>query len=210
MTARYKKIDCVTVCHDGLSVELKLQQRLDVGPYHCLCWRTRLQLSPDKSRRFYSSSNFGFWTIPVAVAINIMRQAEDRGFVGFQYDDLRIRDGTRWSTIIDSRELNAGQLHWERGTIICNNGEPEWGNNPLFIICHSEDSVYGAWREIMIVDTKREFCTFRCTTTNTYANYKMGIFADRLEGLWRLDNAMQDAAALSMRELLRMLEEISA
>ena len=59
----------------------------------------------------------------------------------------------------------------------------------------------------MIVDTGREFCTFRCTTT--MVDYKMGIFADRLVDPWRLDNAMQDANAASMREFLRCLEEIS-
>jgi hypothetical protein len=40
-------------------------------------------------------------------------------------------------------------------------------------------------------------------------SYEMGIFADRLQGPWRMDNAMQDASAESMREFLRVLEEIS-
>ena len=205
--ANYKEIDRVTVLHDGIPVELKLQKRLDVGPYYCLCWRTRYKSRPEKSRRFYSSKDAGFWTIPVSIALDLMGQAERRGFFRHQYDDLRVRNGTQWSTIIDSRELDDCKLRREQSNIFCNEGEPEWRENPLFIVCHSEDSLHRAWREILIVDTEREFCTFRCTTTDS--TYKMGIFNDRLGGPWRLDNAMQDASALSMREFLRVLEEIS-
>ena len=105
---------------------------------------------------------------------------------------------------IDSRDLDADARQRLLPTIICTYGEPEWGPYPLFMISHSHDD---RWREVMIVDTEREFCTFRCTTKDV--EYKMGIFADRLEGNWRLDNAMQDALPGSLREFLRMLEEIS-
>ena len=59
----------------------------------------------------------------------------------------------------------------------------------------------------MKVDSARESCTFRCTTT--MVSYKMGIFADRLQGPWRIDNAMQEVAPAAMVEYLRVLEEIS-
>lgn len=199
-----------STCHDGIPIDLVLKRRLDnppESPYYCFCWRTRLPSNKGKSRRFYSSKEYGFWTIPVSVALDVVGRVKDRGLLDLQYDDLRHRDGTRWSTIIDSRELDPGRAREERLNIICNEGEPDWGDAPVFIICHSQDSKYGAWREIMIVDSEREFCTFRCTTTNS--TYRMGIYADRLQGNWRLDNAMQEASAASMREFLRCLEEIS-
>ena len=197
MAAKYDEIDRVSVVHDDVPVELKLQRRLDVGPYIFVCWRTRYQSAPKKSRRFYSSGGTGFWTIPVRIALDLVRQASERGLLDAKYDQSGVRS-------IDSRVLDSDARQRLRPTIVCNKGGPEWGADPLFVICHGGDD---SWREIMILDTEREFCTFRCTTTNT--QYKVGIFADRLEGPWRLDNAMQDADPGSMREFLRVLEEIS-
>lgn len=208
MVAEYKEIDRVSVQTGGVPVDLKLQARLELaaGPYYCLSWRTRYISSPGKSRRFYSSAKGGLWTIPVAVALTLLRQADDRGMLSFRYDDLRMRDGSRWNTILDSRALSPSCSPAVRSEIICSEGEPEWGDSPLFLISHDEGADW-AWREIMIVDTEREFCTFRCTTT--VSEYKMGIFAERLAGPWRLDNALQDASAATMREFLRVLEENS-
>ena len=209
MVARYKEIDRVSAEHEGLRVDLKLQSRLDQPPmpYYCLSWRTRYASNPSKSRRFYSSADAGFWVIPVPVALSLLRQADGRCMLSFRHDDLRLRDGSRWNTIIDSRQLNPSQLQSIRNEIICSTGDLEWGKSPQFLISQDE-GVGWAWREIMIVDTKAESCTFRCTTTST--DYKMGIFADRLTGGWRLDNALQDASAASMREFLRVLEDITS
>ena len=213
MAAKYKEHCRVADVNDGIQVELKLRKRLDVPPmpFFQLSWRTRYATSPDKSRRYYHSpKNAGFWTISVSVALSLLRQAEDRGMLDFRYDDARFRDGTRLTTIIDSRSLNDSQQRQYHDAIICNKGEPDWGVSPLFMIRHSQWEWEGsreAWREIMIVDAEREFCTFRSTTTSV--DYGMGIFADRLEKPWRLDNAMQDADPASMREFLRMLEKIS-
>ena len=209
MVAKYKEVDRVSVEHDGLPVELKLQIRLDQHPmpYYCLSWRTRYPSTPAKSRRFYSSADAGFWTIPVTVALSILRQAANRGLFCSRYDDLRLRDGSRWNTIIDSRNLDSTQLHSARNSIICSTGVPHWGANPLFLISHDEGDGW-AWRDIMIVDTEWKFCTFRCTTTDV--GYRMGIFSERLDGPWRLDNALQDGSAASMREFLRTLEEIAS
>lgn len=195
--------------HDsGIPVELKLQIRRDQPPiqYYCLSWRTRYESARGKSRRFYSSSNDGFWTIPVSVALCLLRRAEECGMLSFRYDDRRFRNGNHWSTVIDSRELNAIQQLRYRDEIICDGEEPEWGANPLFVICQTEEHK-GNWRKIMVVDTERDFCTFRSTTTS--GDYEMGIFEDRLAGAWRLDNSMQQASAAMMREFLRCLEEIS-
>lgn len=205
---KYEEIARVMVHDSGIPVELKLQIRRDQPPiqYYCLSWRTRYESARGKSRRFYSSSNDGFWTIPVSVALCLLREAADRGILSSLYDDLRLRDGSRWNTVIDSRALTSVRLQAVQSEIICSEGEPEWGDSPLFLVSHDEGADW-AWRDIMIVDSYREFCTFRCTTT--MSEYKMGIFAERLAGPWRLDNALQDASAASMREFLRVLEEIS-
>ncbi len=205
--ADYKKICNVAVVHEGLPVELRLQKREDQEPrpYYCLCWRTRYASDPVKSRRFYSSSKTGFWTIPVSVALELLRKADDKGFLHRRFDDLRFRDGSCWSTTVYSKALSPKDYSTTRDTIICNSGEPDWGEKPIFVICHGQGPD-GAWREIMIVDSQWEFCTFRCTTT--IVEYQMGIFADRLTEPWRLDNAMQDASAASIREFLRVLEEL--
>ena len=209
MAAEYRELDRVSIDHNGIPVELKLQMRLDQPPvpYYCLSWRTRYVSTPAKSRRFYSSVDAGFWTIPVPVALSVLRQAESRGMLSFRYDDLRLRDGSRWNAIIDSRKLESTQLQQARNTIICSKGEPHWGACPLFLISHDKGDGWD-WRDIMIVDTEWKFCTFRCTTTDV--GYRMGIFSERLDGPWRLDNALQDASADSMREFLRTLEEIAS
>ncbi len=197
MAAKYEEIDRVAVVNDGVPVELKLQRRLDVGPTFLLCWRTRYHSAPRKSRRFYSSRAEGFWTIPVDIALDLLRQASKRGMLDSQYDQFDVGR-------VDSRDLDTDARDRLLPTIACNQGEPEWGADPLFVICHSHDD---NWREIMIVDTGRTFCTFRCTTIDDA--YRMGIYGDRLDGSWRLDNAMQDALPGSVREFMRVLEEIS-
>lgn len=207
MAAKYREINRVCAEQNGIPVELKLQKRLDQppGPYYCLSWRTRYTSTPNKSRRFYSSSVAGMWTIPVSLALSLLGRAAGRNMLDFRYDDLRLRDGSKWNTIIDSRSLDLAQIQSIRSEVICKRGEPEWGNNPLFLISHDEGAGW-AWRTIMLLDTERKFCTFRCTTT--MSDYKMGIFAEQLAGPWRLDNALMDASAASMREFLRVLEEI--
>ena len=84
-------------------------------------------------------------------------------------------------------------------SIICDEGEPEWGDDPLFVVIQVPD---GQWRKIMIVDTTREFCTFRSATMDV--GYKPVIADPRLQP-WRMDNAMQDASTAMIREFLDVL-----
>ena len=54
----------------------------------------------------------------------------------------------------------------------------------------------------MIVDTAREFCTFRSATTDP--SYRP-VIADSHLRPWRLDNAMQDSSAAMILEFLDVL-----
>ena len=197
----YEEITRVTVRHDGLPVHLLLQKRFEFAPepFHCLSWRTRYPSDTTKSRRFNRLKETGFWTIPVRVASCLMRQARDRGMLDPQYDD------PFWGAqnpIIDSRTLDVRGRLSVFDTIICDKGEPDWGDNPVFVISECLD---GTWRKIMLVDTRREICTFRSTTTSV--DYKP-IIVDPHRSPWRMDNSMQDASAAMMRKFLSVMEEI--
>ena len=54
----------------------------------------------------------------------------------------------------------------------------------------------------MIVDTERQFCTFRSTTTDV--SYKP-VIADARLSPWRMDNAMQDAGPAMILTFLNVL-----
>ena len=211
MAAEYDEICRVAATPDGIPVSLILQKRLDIHPepYYCLSWRTRYQSVPTKSRRFYSSREHGFWKLRVETALYLMRKASDKGMLDSRFDDDKhLRDGGLLCRGgIDSRKITECDRRNEAAAIICQTGDHEWGTDPVFVIRHSETG-RGSWREIMLIDTERKYCTFRCTTT--IPDYKMGIYADRLASSWRLDNAMQDASTASMREFLTVLEELVA
>ena len=211
MAAQYDEICRVAAKADGIPVSLILQKRLDSHPelYYCLSWRTRYQSSPTKSRRFYSSREYGFWKLRVETALDLMRKARDKGMLDSRFDDDNpLRDGgLLWRVGIDSRKITECDRRNEAAAIICQTGDHEWGIDPVFVIRHSETG-RGSWREVMLIDTEGKYCTFRCTTT--MHDYKMGIYADRLARPWRLDNALQDASTASMREFLTVLEEFAA
>ena len=90
----------------------------------------------------------------------------------------------------------------EFASIINVNRDPDWGLEPLFVIIQVPDR---RWRKIMIVDTRREICTFRSTTTDT--SYRQGV-VDGMILPWRLDNTMQDASRTMMREFQRVLRTL--
>ena len=211
MAAEFDEICRVAATPDGIPVSLILQKRLDTHPevYYCLSWRTRYQSYPTKSRRFYSSREHGFWKLRVETALDLMRKASDKGMLDSRFDDdSPLRDGgLLWRVGIDSREITEFDPGNEAASIICQTGDHEWGTDRVFVIRHRETG-RGSWREVMLIDTERKYCTFRCTTT--MLDYKMGIYADRLASPWRLDNAMQDASAATIREFLTVLEEFAA
>ena len=197
----YRLIDRITVRHEGLPIHLKLQQRLNVPPepFYCLTWRT-FYPGGGSNRRFYRSSRAGFWTIPVRLASDLMRQAERRGWLDGRFEDTQVRHCGTGNITFDSRRLGVRERRALFESITSTEGEPYWGNDPSFVVIQVPD---GTWRKIMIVDSAREFCTFRSTTTNPV--YKPTIADDHLKP-WRMDNAMQDASAAMIRAFLSFLD----
>ena len=118
-----------------------------------------------------------------------------------QYDDPQMRHGGVANEIIDSRTLGVNERRNEFDNIVGEDGEPDWGTDPLFIIVQMPDRT---WRKIMIVDTKREFCTFRSTTTDRAYSLKIAL----PQSGWYMDNAMQDASAAILRKFLSVLREL--
>lgn len=200
---RYREVDRITGCHDNHPVHLKLQERLGVPPvqYHCLSWRT---LYPRRraNRRFYRLKGSGFWTIPASLALDLMMQANGRGWLDGAYHDPQERCGGPDNDVIDSRELGARERRDVFESITCEDGEPDWGDDPLFVIIQVPDK-RRRWRKIMIVDSERKLCTFRSTTTDL--SYKP-VIADYALSPWRMDNSMQDAGAAMIRKFLSVLE----
>ena len=182
--------------HDGLPINLRLQWRLNVPPesYYCLSWRT-LYPSGLANRRFYKIEQ-GIWTLPVSVALRVMQRAVDSGMLGDQYDDPQSRHGGYDNAVFDSRLLPDQERIDLFNQITLDRDEPDWGPTPLFVVIEVPD---GTWRKVMIIDSKREFCTFRSLTTNE--DYKP-IIVEGMRSNWRLDNAMQDASAAMTRYFL--------
>ena len=200
----YRLIDAVTVQHDGLPIQLRLQERLEVEReprFFCLSWRTRLPYDRTKNRQPYVDvrGGTGFWTLPVGVALDLMRQAEEQGWLDGRYEDPQIRHGGTDNTIIYSVSLDSTSREDWVDAIACDDWrEPDWGNDPTFLIVRVPD---GTWQKIMIIDTERQLCTFRSATRDD--GYTKVI--DCLRSPWRLDNSMQDASAAMIREFLDVL-----
>ncbi len=198
----YQEIMTVSETHDGLPIMLRLQWRLNVHPerYYCLSWRT-LYPSGLSNRRFYKVRQV-FWTIPVSVALRVMQRAEDSGMLGCQYDDPQTRHRGPNNSISDSRLLGDQERIDLLNQITLDRDEPDWGPAPVFVVIEVPD---GTWRKVMIIDSKREFCTFRSLTTNE--DYKP-IIVEGTRSNWRLDNAMQDASAVMTREFLNAIRTL--
>lgn len=198
----YRPIERTTIWHEGLPIYLQLQERLEVPPepFYCLSWRT-LYASGTQNRRFYRSREAGFWTVTVPLALELMRQAERHGWLDGRYEDQQVRHRGPGNRIVDSRELEIDVRRHLFESLTCTEGEPDWGNDPIFIVIDTPDE---EWRKVMIVDTLRTFCTFRSMTTDT--SYRP-VIADPHLDPWRMDNAMQDASAAMIRVFMSVLED---
>jgi len=203
MPARYRKpeIDRVEIEHDGLPIRLVLQVRDDIlPPFPTLSWRTNLPSARVNRYTYKVSGNY--WTVSVDVSLSILRQAEERGMLNEEHDDPQERHNGPDNRIMHSQLLNAqdrDQLYHE---ITTDHDECNWGAFPEFVVMETPD---GTWRKIMIIDSEREFCTFRSTTTDR--DYGRG--SDRgMRPPWLLDTAMQDASTSMMREFLRVLQGV--
>ena len=196
----YRKICEVRNMHLGLPVCLRLQVRLDDPPveYCTLSWRSRYRTSPGQNRRLYETDADGFWTIPVDLAVYILRQASDKGFLDTRYDDSGTRHGgTEHYVVADSRTLSLVDCRRSLDEITFD--DEDWGLAPVFVIAETPD---GKWRKIMIVDTNNNVCTFRSMTTDEGYGMKD---TRRRNGRWLLDRSMQDASAAVMRQFFAVL-----
>lgn len=129
----------------------------------------------------------------------MLEDAEERGMLDEGYDDPQIRHGGTENTLIESRSLSQLERNEEFVLITTDDERGNWGQSPLFIIVEVPDET---WRKILLIDTARELCTFRSTTTDT--TYRM----KRYEGMshpWLMDRSMQDASAAMMRQFLQVL-----
>ena len=196
-------IDKVESRQIGLPIYLKLRTRIDVCPsFPCVSWRTNWPRGRG-NRKTYDTTEDGYWSIPTSVALNVLEEAEERGMLEEEYDDPQIRhDGTN-NLVIDSRNLSSLERLTEFATITAESERGNWGIEPVFLIIEVPD---GTWRKIMIVDSLREFCTFRSTTTDS--RYGMKSFPEGMTGPWILDRSMQDASSAMMRQFLQVLREL--
>lgn len=196
----YRLIDTITVQHNGLPIDLRLQERIDVEEeprFYCLSWRTLYPVGRTNRQR-YRLTDAGYWTVPVQIASDLMSEAERRGWLDGNYEDRQVRHLGTANDIILSRSLNARDRYTTFESITCDEGEPDWGDDPVFIVIQVPD---GQWRKIMIVDTERQVCTFRSATRDErYTNV-----IDCLRSPWGLHESMQDASAAMIREFLDVL-----
>lgn len=196
----YRKIGEIRSMNSALPVCLRLQVRLDVPPveYYTLSWRSRYRTSPGQNRRLYETAADGFWTIPADLAVHILRQASDKGFLDTMYDDPGTRHGGAETFVVsDSRGLTLVDCHRLLDEITFD--DEDWGPAPVFVIAETPD---GKWRKIMIVDANSNLCTFRSMTTDQGYGMKD---TRRCNGRWLLDRSMQDASAAVMRQFFAVL-----
>ena len=203
MAAAYSDdIGRVTQDYAGIPVNIVLHERTDIDPvpFYCLSWRTLLP-SARINRRLYRLRDDGCWTIPFSVALVLLESANDAEMLVEDYDDPQIRHGGTANLIMDSRNLGNKERDDLLNSILGDVGEPEWGDASTFVVIEVPDK---RWRKIMIVDSKRDLCTFRSTTVD--GSYTFAESLPRTE--WRLDRSMQDASAEMMRVFLSVLREL--
>jgi len=163
-----------------------------------MSWRAQ-RPKDKKNRRFYFEKG-AIWSLDVETALFLMEKADKQGLLDTKYDDPFVRFKNGKPNFIVSQTLNSINYTRVFEEITLSNREPDWGNNPFFVI-GLEPS--GQWRKVMLVNTKRNLITFRsCTIDPTHAIKK-----DMGKGLdWILDNSMMDCSTQIMREFLRHLK----
>jgi len=181
---------------DQILVKLALQERTSADwpePWWVLSWRTRYSAG-GSNRRFYSTRN-GYWTIPAKSALAMLKEMEEQGGFGNQYEDTRRRPNFE---VAVSTEL-APQERIKRLEGITGPDE-DWGSNPLFVIAHDP---HGAWKKVMII-REDGTTTFRSITQDPDYMPKKVL---RPGADWWLDNSMMDANVQQMGVFYHHLQE---
>ena len=205
MSGKYRPIDEVRGHHRGLPVRLVLEMRetIPTDPHYAVCWRT-LYPSGKTNRRYYCTTQDGFWKIPRQLALKLMGEAHVGGMLDPQHDDRFRRWGGGMPCFTDSRNLGPAEYSRSLAEISMNGFEPQWGQDPLFMIAQEGR---GPWRKIMIVSRETREATFRSTTTEVG---RRGALRMNNGTDWRLDNSMMDCSTAIMREFLGFLRAICA
>ena len=146
---------------DGIPVKLALQKRTSetVGTsWWVLSWRTKY--SPNgPNRRFYFTED-GIWTIPVAIALEMIKELKSRGALDKRYLDNRHAEfacntsvSTRMTPVEKKREL----AHFT-------GPDEDWGFDPFFVVNLDPND---DWKKVMIVNTDTGTATFRSITEDS-------------------------------------------
>lgn len=192
----YKRIFDVTEIIDGFPVTLALQERTAQNvehPWYVLSWRTRYSPS-GPNRRFYMTAK-GCWTIPIAMALDMIRQMKALGGLDENYFDIRRRP--RFTTWL-SAELSAGSRAAEYEKLTA--PEEDWGEDPFFVVAFDP---HESWKKAVIVQPQTGVATFRSITSDPSYSPKKVLRPG--EGWW-LDNSMMDANVQQMLEFTKHLE----
>lgn len=187
-TSYVRKLE-VTRAVDGLPVKLALQERTSLSAessWWTLSWRTKY--SPEGSnRRFYSTKD-GCWSIPAAIALEMIEEMEVLGGLDEKYFDHRRRPS--FDTFVSTQMSPT-----ERAEALSKVTGPEesWGNAPFFVITTDPND---QWKKVLIVNSDTKIATFRSVTENAEYMPKKDL---RPGERWWLDNSMMDANIQQMR-----------
>jgi len=206
----YREVKRVTGEYNGLPINLILREVINDGPrpYHSVGWRTVLRESRKNRRGYYVSDAGGYWRLPVDIALLVLELGEAEGLLSPVYDDayLRLRHAFRapneGEVVYHSRELTAENYRILLAEITNHDEELGLGPRPSFVIVEQPG---GLWRKIMLVDSGRQICTFRSTTT--IGSYGM----KQARGMippWFLDRSMMEASTATMRVFLEELRRL--
>ncbi len=181
---------------DDIPVKLALQERTSSTvdkPWWVLSWRTKY--SPNSSnRRFYFTKD-GCWTIPAAIALEMMKEMEALGGLDQKYFDHRGR--TTIETLVSTTMTPDEKTDALEGLIGPNE---DWGTDPLLVINSDPND---SWKKVMIVNSDTDTATFRSITTDPdYMPRKVL----RPDAEWCLDNSMLDANVQQMQTFYSNLQ----
>ena len=177
---------------DGIPVKLALQKRRSRSEtvdatWWVLSWRTKYSPN-DTNRRFYSTKD-GFWTIPVAKALEMMKELISKGVLHEKYHDSRY-PGFVCNTLV-STEMAPGKR--DRELTSFTDSEEDWGSSPFFVVNSDPDD---NWKKVLIVNTDTGIATFRSITKDPNYMPKKQL---RPGADWWLDNSMMDANVQQMK-----------
>jgi hypothetical protein len=105
-TTSYERKLLVKRIVDGLPVSLALQRRIKPGdeePLWVLSWRTRYSPNKPNRRLYYAKADC--WTIPAAVALEMIEEMGDRGGLDQKYFDHR--RPPRFDTLVSTTMTSA-------------------------------------------------------------------------------------------------------